>query len=127
MTFRVTQQRGLSNAYSPFRVIEQTGREVKWINQFLDQERVRSAADSTLRSYAHDLLHFIRWWAATHKTSDITQQAVTESTFLDYIRFQADQNPPPTLSGKLAAGGHRVCPPTPRLARDRSVNISRYW
>ena len=95
MTCRVSQQRGLSNAYSPFRVIEQTGREVKWINRFLDQERVRNAADSTLRSYAHDLLHFIRWWAATHKTSDITQQALTESTFLDYIRFQADQNPPP--------------------------------
>ena len=59
------------------------------------QERVRSAADSTLRSYAHDLHHFIRWWTATHKTSAITQQDLTESTFLDYIRFQVNQNPPP--------------------------------
>ena len=64
MSFRVTQQHGLSNAHSPFRVIEQTGREVEWINRFLDQQRVRGVADSTLRSYAHDLLHFIRWWAA---------------------------------------------------------------
>jgi integrase len=95
MRFRVTQQYGLSNAHSPFRVIEQTGREVEWINRFLDQERVRSAADSTLRSYAHDLLHFIRWWAAAHKASTITQQDLTESTFLDYIRYQSDQNPTP--------------------------------
>jgi site-specific recombinase XerD len=75
-------------------VIEQTGREVDWINRFLDQQRVRGVADSTLRSYAHDLLHFLRWWAKAHKTSSITQQALTESTFLGYIRFQVDQNPP---------------------------------
>jgi hypothetical protein len=68
-------------------VVEQSGREVEWINRYLDQERVRGVADSTLRSYAHDLLHFLRWWAAAHKTSSITQQALTESTFLDYIRF----------------------------------------
>jgi len=93
--FRVAQQHGLSNAHSPFRVIEKTGREVDWINRFLDQQRVRGVADSTLRSYAHDLLHFIRWWAAAHKTSAITQQDLTESTLLDYIRFQSDQNPSP--------------------------------
>jgi site-specific recombinase XerD len=52
-------------------------------------------ADTTLRSYAHDLLHFLRWWAAAHKTSAITKQDLTESTFLDYIRFQVNQNPSP--------------------------------
>jgi integrase/recombinase XerD len=93
--FRVIQQRGLSNAHSPFRVVEQTGREVDWANRYLDQEQVRGVAESTLRSYAHDLLHFLRWWVAAHKTSAITQQALTESTFLDYIRFQVDQDPPP--------------------------------
>ena len=72
MRFRVTQQHGLSNAHSPFRVVEQTGGEVEWINRYLDQERVRGVADSTLRSYAHDLLHFLRWWATAHKTSTIT-------------------------------------------------------
>jgi integrase len=95
MRFRVTQQHGLSNAHSPFRVIEKTDREVEWINRFLDQQRVRGVADSSLRSYAHDLLHFFRWWAGAHKTSAITQQDLTESTFLDYIRYQSDQNPPP--------------------------------
>jgi len=76
-------------------VVAQTGREVDWINRYLDQQRIRGMADSTLRSYAHDLLHFLRWWAAAHQTSTITQQALTESTFLDYIRFQVNQNPPP--------------------------------
>jgi Phage integrase, N-terminal SAM-like domain len=95
MRFRAAQQHRLSNAHSPFRVIEKTGREVEWINRFLDQQRVRGMADSTLRSYAHDLLHFIRWWAVAHKTSAITQQDLTESTFLDYIRYKSDQNPPP--------------------------------
>lgn len=52
MRFRVAQQHGLSNAHSPFRVVEQTGREVEWINRYLDQQRVRGVADSTLRSYA---------------------------------------------------------------------------
>jgi site-specific recombinase XerD len=76
-------------------VVAQTGREVEWINRYLDQERVRGVADSTLRSYAHDLLHFLRWWAAANRTSSITRQTLTESTLLDYIRFQVNQNPPP--------------------------------
>ena len=98
MKYRVTQQHELSNAHSPFRVVEQTGREVDWVNRYLDQERVRGMADSTLRSYAHDLLHFLRWWAGANQTSTITQQALIESTFLDYIRFQLNQNPPPAAA-----------------------------
>jgi hypothetical protein len=50
MRFRVAEQHQPSNAHSPFRVIEQSGREVVWINRFLDQQRVRGVADSTLRS-----------------------------------------------------------------------------
>lgn len=95
MRYRVIQQYDLSHAHSPFRVVAETGREVHWINRYLDQQRIRGVADSTLRSYAHDLLHFLRWWAAAHKTSNITPQALNESTFLDYIRFQVNQNPPP--------------------------------
>jgi integrase len=76
-------------------VIEQSGREVEWINRYLDQQRVRGVVDSSLRSYAHDLLHFLRWWAAEHKTSTITKQSLSESTLPDYIRFQVNQNPAP--------------------------------
>ena len=75
MTFHVAHQLGLSNAHSPFRVVERSGREVAWINRYLDQQRVRGIADSSLRSYAHDLLHFLRWWTAEHKTSTITSRA----------------------------------------------------
>jgi site-specific recombinase XerD len=79
-------------------VVEQSGTDVEWINRYLDQERVRGVADSTLRSYAHDLLHFLRWWTTAHQTSAITKQALTESTFLDYIRFQVSQNPAPAAA-----------------------------
>jgi integrase len=98
MRFHVAQLHPLSHAQSPFRVVDQNGRDVEWINRYLDQERVRGVADSTLRSYAHDLLHFLRWWLTGQKTSGITQQALTESTFLDYIRFQVGQDPPPAAA-----------------------------
>ena len=98
MRFRVVHQRGLSNAHSPFRVIEQGGPEVEWVNRYLDQQRVRGVAESSLRSYAHDLLHFHRWWTTAHQTTSITEQALTESTFLDYIRFQVNQSPPPAAA-----------------------------
>jgi integrase/recombinase XerD len=96
--FRVAQQQGLSNALSPFRIVDQSGQEVEWINKYLDQQRVRGVADSTLRGYAHDLLHFLRWWVTKHRTSTIATEALTESTVLDYIRFQVDQNPPPAAA-----------------------------
>jgi integrase/recombinase XerD len=96
--FHLAQRNGLSNAHSPFRIFDQSGEEVAWINRYLDQERIRGVADTTLRSYAHDLLHFVRWWAAGYKTSTIAKLALTESTFLDYIRFQVNQNPPPAAA-----------------------------
>lgn len=98
MRYRAIQKHGLSLAHSPFRVVAQTGGQVAWINRYLDQQRVRGVADSTLRSYAHDLLHFLRWWTGVKQTSRITKLAVTESTFLAYIRFQLDQNPPPAAA-----------------------------
>jgi len=118
--FRVAQQDGLSHAHSPFRVVEPTGREVEWVNRYLDQERVRGVADSTLRSYAHDLLHFLRWWAGAHQTCTITH-ALNESTFLDYIRFQINQNPPPAAQsinrrvGTAERAMRREFPEAPRL------------
>ena len=98
MRFHVAQLHPLGHAQSPFRVADQSGRDVEWINRYLDQERVRGVADSTLRSYAHDLLHFLRWWSTGQKTAGITQQALTESTFLGYIRFQVGQDPPPAAA-----------------------------
>ncbi len=61
MTFHLIGERSSNNARSPFRIAQQeTGREVTWINRFLDRECVRRLAHTTLRSYALDLLHFLR-------------------------------------------------------------------
>jgi integrase/recombinase XerD len=94
MTFQVIHQPHLGNARSPFRVVEQpTGREVEWVNRFLDRECVRRLAETTLRSYAMDLLHFLRWWASVNHTDAITERALT-SALPDYVRFQAAHHPP---------------------------------
>jgi len=99
MKFRVLYQPTSPNAPSPFRVVEQTtGRGVGWINRYLDREYVRRLAHTTLRSYAHSLLHFVRWWESVHHTGDITQADLTESSLLDYVRFQSSLQPPPSAS-----------------------------
>ena len=95
MTFHVVHQPNSSGARSPFHVIEtQTGREVEWVNHFLDREYVRCLANTSLRSYAMDLLHFLRWWASVNHTDAITEDAVA-SVLPDYVRFQAGQQPRP--------------------------------
>jgi integrase/recombinase XerD len=99
MKFRVIRQPVPSGARSPIRVIEQdTGREVAWINRYLDREHVRRLADKSLYSYAHSLLHFVRWWESVHHTGDISEADLTASTLLDYVRFQSSRQPPPSAS-----------------------------
>ena len=94
MKFRVVHQPTANPARSSYRIVEQTkGREVDWINRYLDHECLRRVADLTLRSYAQHLLHFLRWWESVHHTDVITQDALTESTLLDYVRFQSGQQP----------------------------------
>jgi integrase/recombinase XerD len=98
MKFRVILRRDLENARSPFRVVQHHGSQVEWVNRLLDQQRVRGVAETTLRSYAYDLLHFLRWWAQANHSTTVTEKALTESTLLDYIRFQANQQPPPAAA-----------------------------
>jgi hypothetical protein len=96
MKFRILYQRSSNNAQSPVRIIEETtGHEVGWINRYLDREYVRRLADRTLRTYAHNLLHFVRWWESVHHTGDVLEQDLTESTLLDYVRFQSKKEPRP--------------------------------
>ena len=88
MKFRVVRQQAPSGAHSPIQVVEQpAGLGVGWINRFLDREYVRRLADKSLYSYAHSLLHFVRWWESVHHTGDISRADLTESTLLDYVRF----------------------------------------
>ena len=94
MTFKVIHQPNAGGARSPFQVVEaMTGREVEWINHFLDRECVRCLGHTTLRSYAMDLLHFVRWWTSVNPTNAIAED--TLSVLPDYVRFQAGQQPRP--------------------------------
>jgi integrase len=99
MRFHVIYQRASNNGQSLIRVVEQTtGREVGWVNRYLDREYVRRLADKTLRIYAHNLLHFVRWWESVHHTGDVAEGDLTESTLLDYVRFQSSRQPRPSGS-----------------------------
>ena len=93
MKFRVIREKTASGAHSPIYVIEQdTGTGVGWINRYLDREYVRRLANKSLYSYAHSLLHFVRWWDSVHHTGDIAEADLTESTLLDYLHSSLASN-----------------------------------
>ena len=108
MTFQVVHQPNSGGAQSPFHIVEtQTGREVEWVNRFLDRECVRCLAETTLRAYAMDLLHFLRWWAGLHQTDTVAERALA-SVLLDYVRFQAGLQPrpaPATINRRVIVAG----------------------
>ena len=99
MKFQVIFQKTAVGAHSPYQVVEKSsGRGVGWINRYLDREYVRRLANTSLRIYAYNLLHFVRWWESIHHTGDIAKADLTESTLLDYLRFQSSLQPPPSAS-----------------------------
>jgi hypothetical protein len=132
MNFELTYRADLGNAHSPFRVISQpSGHEVGWINDFLDQCCIRGLAWHTLRGYAFDLTHFIRWWAERHSTDEVTKQALTSSSLLDYLRYQADQQPRPaatTLNTRVWVAANFPRPSRPlRLALRSFIGVGPSW
>jgi integrase/recombinase XerD len=95
MTFRAVRCHDLPASRSPFRVIDEQGRELEWLNHFLDAQSIRGLAPLSLRQYANMLLHFVRWWSRQPGV-DVTRLAVeqfTESTLIDYVRSQRDAQP----------------------------------
>ncbi len=105
MNLHVIHQPSPSKARSPFRVVERaTGREIEWINRYLDYECLRRLSTATLSSYAYELLHFLRWWESVHHTDAVSEGEIKDSLLLDYVRFQSSQKPEP--SG--ATINHRV-------------------
>jgi integrase len=99
MKFHVVYEKAPGGAKSPVRVVEQkTGQGVAWINRYLDREYVRRLSNKSLRLYAHNLLHFVRWWASVHHTGDVAESDLSESMLLEYIRFQSAQDPRPSGS-----------------------------
>jgi hypothetical protein len=131
MKFRLVHQQTSHNAPSPVRVVEQTtGREVGWINRYLDREYVRRLANTSLRAYAYNLLHFVRWWESVYHTGDLREGDLSESTLLEYVRFQSSQQPRPSPSGindRVAVADRAIRNEFPRLpARSPTVFIKRF-
>jgi integrase/recombinase XerD len=112
MKFRVIHQKTPSGAHSPYQVVEQsTGKGVGWINRYLDRDYVRRLANTSLYSYANSLLHFVRWCESVHHTGDISKDDLTESTLLDYVRFQSSFQPPPsapTINDRVACADRAI-------------------
>jgi len=106
MKFHVIYPQTPNPAQSPIRLVEQaTGREVGWVNRYLDHEYVRRLAETSLRICAYHLLHFVRWWESLHRTGDVREGDLTSSTLLDYVKFQSSQQPPPsgaTINNRVA-------------------------
>ena len=132
MKFRVVHQPTANAARSPFRLVEQTtGREVDWVNRYLDYECLRRVAHLTLRSYAQHLLHFLRWWESFHHTDVIVQEALTESTLLDYVRFQSAQDPPfsgSTINQRVAVADRALRATFPAAPRQIAPEFQvHYW
>jgi site-specific recombinase XerD len=92
MKLSVVYQPSLPASASPYRVCEEKGGEVDWANAFLDSQRLRQLSPRSLRIYAYDLLDFARWFEPQHQP--LAQ--ITESTLVDYVRHQLEQDPQPT-------------------------------
>ena len=100
MKFRVIRQKTSSGAHSPFQVVEQsTGRGVGWINRYLDREYVRRLADTIPATATRTACCTSCAGGRAFITPATSLQAdLTESTLLDYVRFQSSLQPPPSAT-----------------------------
>ncbi|TMQ33471.1 MAG: hypothetical protein E6K70_12920 [Planctomycetota bacterium] len=78
---------------SPYRLLDEHGQEIAWANAFLDAQRIRQLSLRSLRAYAFDLLHFARWWS--QRLLPLPLSEIHDSTLLEYVRSQLDQQPQP--------------------------------
>ncbi len=92
MNLSVVYQPAVSASTSAYRVRDNQGGELDWANAFLDGQRLRQLSPRSLRIYAYDLLDFARWFEPQHRPL----AEITESTIVDYVRHQLEQDPKPT-------------------------------
>ena len=92
MKLSVIDQPAVPASASPYRVCDEKGGEVEWVNAFLDGQWLRQLSPRSLRIYAYDLLDFARWFAPQHRPLG----EITESTLVDYVRQQLERDPKPT-------------------------------
>lgn len=91
--FRLVCRDSVAAGRSPYRILDRQGREIAWLNDFLDAQHIRNLSPRSLRSYGYDLINFARWWRR-RKPSLLSQ--LTESRLLDYVRHQLQSKPKPT-------------------------------
>jgi len=96
MRFSVAYQPSVRASASPYRLVDEQGREVAWANDFLDAKHLLQRSPRSLRTYAFGLLHFARW-AASVVPQQLPRQLVAwnESILRDYLCFQREQQPSP--------------------------------
>jgi site-specific recombinase XerD len=99
MKLMVDYQPSVRPSASPFRLLDEHGRELAWANGFLDAQRLRQLSLRSLRAYAYDLLHFARWaqGAPAPQTPRLLEE-LTESALQQYVADQLDREPPPSPS-----------------------------
>lgn len=78
---------------SPYRLVDEQGRDLDWVNEFLDLQHIRGLSPRSVRAYGYDLLHFARWWSHGQPRA---LSELNEALLLNYIRYQLDQDPKPT-------------------------------
>ena len=106
MKLSVVYQPAVPASTSPYRVCDENGQELGWANAFLDGQRIRQLSPWSLRIYAYDLLDFARWFELQHRPL----AEITETTLVDYVRHQLEQQPKPkpqTVNHRL--GTVRCC------------------
>jgi site-specific recombinase XerD len=100
MNLALAHQFAIPAGTCPYRLLDEQGHEIAWVNDFLDAQHIRQLSARSLRAYAYDLLHFARWI----QNQPQTLSSITESTLLDYVRYQLNQQPqpsPPTVNHRL--------------------------
>jgi hypothetical protein len=116
MTFRAIRRTDPAAGSASFRVVDEQGRELEWVNRFLDMQCVRGWAPLTLRSYANTLLHFVRWWARRPgiDVTRFTAEQFTEATLVDLCARPACRTTP-ARPGKHQLPFRHAAAPVPVL------------
>jgi integrase/recombinase XerD len=93
MNLSLVHRPAIPASVSPYRLVDHLGQEITWVNDFLDAQRIRQLSLRSLRAYGYDLLHFARW-CLQHSSPTLLE--MDESTLLNYVRDQLNEDPKPT-------------------------------
>jgi integrase/recombinase XerD len=95
MKLSVLYQPSIRTSASPYRLVDEQGREVSWANDFLDAKHLLQRSPRSLRAYAFGLLHFARWAQSAAQQLPRQLVALNASILRAYLRFQLQQQPSP--------------------------------